>query len=123
MPKVVQRSQTVNPPTKGTLRTYGLTAEEWLLILRRQGEVCAICKRFPQSGKWVTDHEHVAKFRKMPPETRRLYVRGVICHFCNSHVVGRFVTLEKAVNAVAYLTAYSKRRPVDVPNSLVKRKR
>ena len=101
----------VTPPKPTTLRKYGLTVDEWLAILERQGGVCAICNRVPKSGRWVTDHEHVKRYKKLPAEKRKLYLRGVICPFCNSHCVGRFMTLPKARNVVEYLEAYEKRRP------------
>lgn len=97
------------PPSAATLRKYGLTAEEWLAILEAQGGVCAICERVPKSGRWVTDHRHRPGWRKLPAIVRRRYVRGVICAFCNSHVVGRFVTLAKARNAVKYLESFEAR--------------
>ena len=109
MPKPVKRKP-VRVPTDGTLKKYGLTRVEWLAILKRQGWVCAICERVPASGRWVTDHEHVRKFKKLPFNQRRWYVRGIICSFCNSHCVGRFMTLPKARNAVKYLRAYELRR-------------
>lgn len=112
MPRVVQR---IRVPTKATLTKYGLTAEEWRKILRGQGDVCAICKKFPDSGKLMTDHEHVAGFRKMPPELRRMYVRGVICNFCNLFIVRKQMTLSRAIAAVAYLRAYHRYRPKDKP--------
>jgi hypothetical protein len=97
-------------PTIATLRKYGLSARRWLRILKRQGWVCAICERVPKSGRWVTDHQHVPRFKKMKPEQRRKFVRGVICAFCNSHCVGRFMTLLKARNVVKYLERYEQKR-------------
>ena len=104
MPKLA-----IRVPTKATLRKYGLTESEWLAILKRQGNVCAICKRMPKSGRWVTDHHHVPKFKKRPPEQRKTFVRGIVCPFCNSHCIGRFMTLAKARNIVVYLEAYQRR--------------
>ena len=95
-------------PKPATLRRYGLSAAEWLKILARQRGVCAICKRVPLSGSWVTDHEHVPKFKRKPPEERKKFVRGVVCHFCNSHCVGRFMNLMKAKNIVVYLERYER---------------
>lgn len=120
MPKIVQRIPPLNIPKKPTLQRYGLTAAEWLAILLAQGNVCAICKKFPKTGKWVIDHEHVPNFKKLSPTSRKLYVRGVICHWCNSHVVGRFVTLEKAINVVAYFKSYNRRRPKELHKPLKK---
>lgn len=97
-------------PTKGTLRKYGLTLDEWISILKRQGDVCAVCGRVSPTGRSVIDHEHVPGWKKLKPEHRRWFVRGVICSFCNSHVVGRFVTLDKARRVVAYLSAFEVRK-------------
>ena len=104
------RKPVISTPSRATLRRYGLTATEWLAFLKAQGGVCAICEGVPKTGFWVTDHEHVAKWKKMPPEQRKRYVRGVICSFCNSHVLSRFVTLKKARNVVGYLVAYEERK-------------
>lgn len=109
MPKV-NGVAVVRVPTKATLRKYGLNAVEWLAILTSQGGVCLVCKRVPISGRWVTDHQHAPKFKKMPPEKRRSYVRGIICPFCNSHCVGRFMTLAKAKNIVVYLEKFEARK-------------
>lgn len=96
-------------PTPGTLRKYGLTRAEWVSILRGQGGVCLVCLKVPPSGRWVTDHEHIPKFKKLKPDVRRRYVRGIICSFCNSHCVGRFMTLEKARRVAQYLADYHDR--------------
>lgn len=100
----------VKPPSQATLKKYGLTEEKWRAILEAQGNVCSICKKFPKSGIWVTDHHHAAGWKKMPPWQRSRYIRGVICRFCNSHCVGRFMTLFKARNVVAYLEQYQELR-------------
>lgn len=100
----------IRVPTQGTLKKYGLTVEEWWQILSSQGEVCAICKRRPKSGRYVIDHEHVPKWRKMKSEDRRKFVRGILCFLCNGKCVSKHVTLEKAQNTVLYLKSYKKRR-------------
>ena len=96
-------------PTQGTLKRYGLAEKEWLGILKKQGGVCAVCKLFPQSGRFVVDHQHVPKWKKMPPEERRKYVRGILCFMCNGKCVNKHMTLEKAVEIVLYLTTYHER--------------
>ena len=101
------------PPSRATLKKYGLSAAQWLAILESQGGVCAICRKVPASGHWVTDHQHVPGFKKLA--LRSPYVRGIVCSFCNSHVVGRFVTLAKARNVVAYLEAYEARKRKVIP--------
>lgn len=95
-------------PTLSTLHKYGLTTESFEAILTRQGGVCAICKKVP-NGHWCIDHDHRKGWKKMPPEQRALYVRGVLCWFCNHYYVGRSITVEKAKNVVKYLVDYEER--------------
>lgn len=51
---------------------YGLTKDEYLLISRAQGDVCAICGRTDTGRALVVDHDH---------ETGK--VRGLLCLKCN----------------------------------------
>lgn len=97
-------------PTPATLKRYGLSARRWLKILKRQGGVCAVCKKLPKNGRLCTDHEHVKGWKKMPPEERRKYVRGMLCFFCNHYYVGRSITVQKAENVLSYLQRYEKRK-------------
>lgn len=108
MPKANFRTKP-RVPTAGTLKRYGMTAVEWLGILDSQGGVCVICKRFPQSGRFVVDHQHVPKWKKMPPEQRKKFVRGILCFLCNGKCVSKHMTLDKAVAVVAYFKAYNKK--------------
>jgi hypothetical protein len=101
----------IAPPSSATLKKYGLAPEEWLKILESQGWVCAICKKAPSTGRFVTDHFHARNYKKMPPEQKKLWVRGVLCWFCNESYVGRAITVEKAHNVVTYLEAFEARRP------------
>lgn len=99
----------VRVPKKSSLRKYGLLRAEWLEILRTQGNVCAICKKLPPSGRMVTDHEHVLGWKKMPWHERKKYVRGILDWVCNHYAVGRGVTLERARATVAYLEAFERK--------------
>jgi len=99
----------VSVPKPATLARYGLVENEWQAILERQGGVCAVCKKLPPSGRLVTDHEHVKGWKKLPPEKRKMYVRGVLCWTCNHYYVGRGITADKARNVVTYLESYARR--------------
>lgn len=101
---------TVRVPLPATLRKYGLSPQEWITILEEQGNVCAVCRKVPDSGKLVTDHEHVAGWKKMPPEERKRYVRGILCYWCNHNYVGRRITATKAANILSYLKKYERRQ-------------
>lgn len=99
----------IQVPSRATLKKYGLDSESWLCILQSQGHVCAICRKVPKTGRFVTDHAHVPKWKAMKPEKRRLYVRGLTCWWCNKTYLGRAITAEKAMNVVLYLRAFAGR--------------
>lgn len=102
----------ISPPSAKTLLKYGLSVDEWRAKLAAQGNVCAVCKTVPKTGRFVTDHEHVKDWKKMPDEERKLYVRGILCYWCNRCYVGRGITIAKAQNVVAYLQHFDSVRPV-----------
>lgn len=54
-------------------RLFGITPEQYDVILMKQAGVCAICKRKSPDGRRLhIDHDHNAKL-----------VRGLLCHDCN----------------------------------------
>ena len=97
-------------PSDKTLKKYGLNKKQWLEILHSQGDVCPICKNFPKTGKFVTDHFHAQGFSKMSDEKKRKYIRGITCWFCNHYYLGRGINVEKAENVVQYLKDFEKRK-------------
>lgn len=99
----------VTPPKTTTLDKYGLTLGAWMALLHRQGGVCAVCKTVPSSGRLNVDHDHVPKWKKLPPEKRRLHVRGLLCYWCNKTLVSRGITIAKSQNVTAYLRAHEDR--------------
>lgn len=99
----------IQEPIPSTLKKYGLSLHEWSEILCQQDYKCPICKRYLVK-KTNIDHHHVQGWRRMKPEKRKLYVRGVTCWYCNKHVISA-ITLDKARNATVYLEAFEKRRP------------
>jgi hypothetical protein len=63
--------------------TYGLEYEEYL-VLKKDG--CMICGT--KEGRLCVDHIHQAGFKKMLPEEKRKYVRGILCFLCNTALKG-----------------------------------
>jgi hypothetical protein len=68
-------------------RHYGITLEEYRAMEAKQGGLCALCGKPPLVGKRApgkpqrppvleVDHDHITK-----------KVRGLLCHWCNGHVV------------------------------------
>lgn len=96
-------------PTDATLRRYGLSREEWLAILERQGGVCAVCERLPASQRLNVDHEHVRGWAKRASEERKRFVRGLLCYQCNYHLANRVATIAKAERLARYLRDYQSR--------------
>ena len=59
-------------------RNYGITQQQYDVVFKRQGGVCAVCKCSPLSnrcrhGHLVVDHCHASG-----------YVRGLLCERCNA---------------------------------------
>lgn len=104
----------VAPPSQKTLDKYGLTEADWWAILERQGGICPICHKVPTTGRFVVDHDHVRGWKKLPPEERKRYCRGLVCWFDNHYYLGRSITIEKSRNVTAYLEQYQARRPENV---------
>jgi Recombination endonuclease VII len=100
----------IRVPTEMTLKKYGLTLSDWSSMALRQGYTCAVCEKTPVSGIMHIHHQHVAKWKTMPPERRRLYVIALVCQFCNRFVLARTMTLLKARNIVKMLEAYEERK-------------
>lgn len=97
-------------PTLFTLRKYGLSVDEWRAMVDEQGGVCAVCLNLPNSGRLVIDHEHANKWKAMPPEKRKDFVRGLLCWTCNRYFLARGATEFKLHRAAEYLKRYHFRR-------------
>src|SRR5579859_1107939 len=54
------------------LRTFGLTTEKYVLMLRKQNGVCAICHHAPNGKPLAVDHDHTNN-----------KTRGLLCESCN----------------------------------------
>ena len=98
----------IKPPRPQTLKKYGLTLEDWLELYNLQGGLCPICGR-KMEKTIVVDHFHAKGWKKMPPERRKLYVRGLTDWWCNKTFLGRGITVERARNVVTYLEKFEKK--------------
>lgn len=58
-------------------KTYGLTGEEYELLLAFQDGRCAICLNRPVTKRFAVDHDHANG-----------NVRGVLCRSCNYKILG-----------------------------------
>ena len=94
-------------PSQQTLKKYGLSREDWVELYNLQSGICPICER-PLKNP-VVDHFHVRNWKKMRPEKRKLYVRGLPCSYCNRRLLMRGINLKRAKNIVAYLEAFERK--------------
>lgn len=94
-------------PSRATLSRYGLPLDEWKTIAICQQYVCFVCQNPPKNGRLCIDHFHVRLWKKMKPQDRKKFVRGLLCWFCNSRYVSRSMTLPKAKRVVLYLERYA----------------
>jgi hypothetical protein len=101
----------IKVPTAATLKKYGLTALDWLIMLDDQSWVCPVMGATPGTGRFVIDHEHVPGWAKMPPEERKKYVRGLVSWYANHAYVGGGISIERATNVLDFLKNYEMRRP------------
>lgn len=108
----------ISYPSAGTLNKYGLTQDDFRHILESQNGVCPICRHIPKPSKrdgkirWVIDHYHVKGWKNMPPEKRKMFVRGITCWFCNRYYLGKSITIEKSKNVTAYLERFGNQNSV-----------
>lgn len=100
----------VTPPSQRTLVRYGLSVDEWLALLAAQGWKCPVCFGGRGGAPWNTDHEHVPGWKKLPPEERKRFVRGVLCSRCNRWLVGSRLAAAWAHRIADYLERYEARR-------------
>lgn len=94
-------------PSPATLKKYGLDLSTWEEIARHQNYVCAVCHRLPKSGRLNIDHFHIVKWSKMPPDQRKLYVRGLCCYQCNHAALRRGMTPDRLRSAAHYLESFA----------------
>jgi len=82
-------------PDSWKRNTYGITQEEYLEMLKKQNDSCAICHTKTAGGKnnvWHIDHNHTTG-----------KVRGLLCWACNSGL-GQFRdNVQSLTAAIKYL--------------------
>ncbi len=82
MPK--KKGPKLDPADARLRRTYGITLAEYNRCAALSDNACWICGSRPKTRRLHTDHKHVKGYKKMPPEEKRKYVRGILCAWCNA---------------------------------------
>lgn len=58
-------------------KQFGITLDQYELLLESQGGRCAICQRLPRSVRFAVDHNH-----------KTGVIRGLLCSPCNHKILG-----------------------------------
>lgn len=85
-------------------RQFGITADQFELILAAQGGVCAVCGEEPGDRAFHVDHDHACCPGGTKVQTCGQCIRGITCPQCNAGL-GHFKdSVERLEAAVKYLT-------------------
>lgn len=92
LPKEERKEYQNKAKKKQRLKAYGITEEDFRIILKEQQGACAVCKTFLIDGACV-DHDHATGI-----------VRGILCKKCNlglGHFSDKPEVLLEAANYIA----------------------
>lgn len=99
----------VQAPSTTTLRKYGLSIQEWDALYLAQDGKCPCGKLLEK--RICIDHYHCKGWKKMKPDERKKWVRG-LCHWqCNFYFLRRGMTESVALGIANYLHKFEARRP------------
>jgi len=95
--QVTKMNNNKNDPTGDRARdyklvnNYGITLNEYKMILAVQGGGCWICGKIPLKGqnRLAVDHLHSKGENKRNPREKRGRIRGLLCWGCNA-AIGKF---------------------------------
>jgi len=85
---------------------YRLTLEQYNKMVIAQGGLCALCGKPPMVGKRARGHEKRAPRLCVDHDHATGKVRGLLCHWCNSHIIAG---IEKSDASLDRIAAYLRR--------------
>lgn len=95
----------INNPEKAKnlhLKKYGISIDEYHVLLSQQSNSCAICKTTKPTGNstkyFYVDHNHLTG-----------KVRGLLCYYCNLALGMLKDNIESAYNLVAYIEKHEEK--------------
>jgi len=98
----------IAPPSKATLKKYGLSYDDWLALYNEQSGKCS-CGRVLEKRTCI-DHFHVKGWKKMKPDERKKYVRGLTHWQCNFYFLRKGMTADVARGIAKYLDKFDLNR-------------
>lgn len=108
--QVYREANKQNKKIKYIYKTYGITQEQYEVMLKSQNGCCKICGK-PETKKdksgtvcsLAIDHVHVDGFDELQPEEKAKYVRGLLCYRCNMLLGYSNDSYELLESAITYL--------------------
>lgn len=90
------------------IRRYGITPDQYLAILKKQGYVCAICKKPEKANKRLSiDHDHSCCNFDGNHRACGNCIRGLLCSSCN-RILGLALDSDQTLlNAANYLKRFT----------------
>jgi len=97
---------------KAKLKKYGITETEYNKLLDYSDNKCYICGNPPKTRALNIDHDHRQE-KKLKKEGKSLgrSVRGILCFWCNSHLISKTGDKENAVELFLKAAEYIKNPP------------
>ncbi|QIG73060.1 recombination endonuclease VII protein [Rhizobium phage RHph_N3_19] len=90
---------------KNNLRTmFGISEEEYDIILKSQNHCCAVCKRHESSFNIKLHVDHAHEESKHVPKNA---IRGLLCSDCNVRLISNHTDPEIFLSAAKYLTRHT----------------
>ena len=85
------------------VKNFGITLDQYNVILEKQGGVCAICLKHSEKGKrsLALDHDH-----------RNGKIRGLLCRFCNQAIGQLDDDVDRLIRAIKYLQCFTPQQPL-----------
>lgn len=71
---------------------YGISSAQYEELLQSQGGVCAVCGKPPVRQRLSVDHDH-----------RSMFIRGLLCNYCNLRIIGKHTDARLYKAAADYL--------------------
>ncbi len=82
--------------SKYLMSKYGITEEQYLSQLKKQGDCCALCHKPKSSFSYNLHQDHSHKTGRN---------RGIVCFYCNKYRIARH-DLASAEALYAYMVEY-----------------
>lgn len=92
------KATSMDKSLKAKLKKYGLTEDDYKKLVAKSNNTCYICGNPPKTRALNIDHDH-KKEKQLRKEGKPIgsSVRGLLCFWCNAHLISKTGDKENAV--------------------------